>query len=105
MDLLSNRITVIRNGQKSSRRHVVCRISNKNIVTFEGQTILKHVTSCLDLLCREGYIRAYSFSEEKTSGLNLKIYLKYDSNGKSVIRSIFRVSTPGRRSIVSARSF
>lgn len=105
MDLLSNRITVIRNGQKASRRHVVCRISNKNIMTFEGQAILKHLTACLDLLCREGYIRTYSFSEGKTSILNLIIFLKYDANGKSVIRSIFRVSTPGRRSTVSARSF
>ncbi len=111
MDLLSNIITSIRNGQNASRRHVVCRISNKKLSQSSRQGGLKLVKASLDVLCNQGYLRGYSFisqpstsSNKKTVGQALIIYLKYDSNGNSAIRSIFRASTLGRRIYISTRS-
>ena len=110
MDLLSHRITSIRNGQKTSRRHVVCRIANRVGISREvGFNVL---VSSLKLLRREGFIRGFSFSDingkqgalSKDSGLYIVVYLKYDAHGNSAIRSIFRTSKPGRRVYISARS-
>ncbi len=110
MDLLSSIITSIRNGQNASRRHVVCRISNKKLSKFSRQAGLKLVKASLDVIYNQGYIRGYSFinqeafSNKKLTSQVLIIYLKYDSNGNSAIRSIFRASTLGRRIYTSTRS-
>ncbi len=49
-----------------------------------------------DVLKREGYIEDYRSVSEGPHSL-LKIYLKYGPIGKQVVRSIERVSRPGRR--------
>lgn len=115
MDLLSQRITTIRNGQKASRRVVVCRlIGPKGASTFKSGHF-KLLTSSLEVLRREGYVRAYTFSTIKESpkikkevvsrnALYLAIYLKYDTFGDGVIRSISRPSTPARRVFRPSRS-
>ncbi len=121
MNFLSKRIISIRNGQKASRRQVVCCISKSvgaSVVREGGFNLL---VSSLELLRREGYIRAFKFttvkqpvnsklgahSETKTEtrSLYLTVYLKYDSIGNGAIRSIFLAATPARRVYLSARSF
>lgn len=98
----SNRITSIRNGEQASRRSIVCPIP-------KGAELKKFVAA-LTLLRKEGFIRGFTFNSYATSKEGgrpklLTIYLKYDSVGKSALRSAFNVSTPGRRVYVSARSF
>ncbi len=105
MDHFSNRITSIRNGELASRRAIIWSIP-------KGAKF-QNLFTVLYLLRKEGIIRGFSFSsldstktQPKTSTYNtqLTIYLKYDSVGKSVVRSVFRVSTPGRRIYVSSGS-
>lgn len=100
----STMITSIRNGEQVSRRSIVCPVP-------KGAQF-KKLVAALTLLRKEGYIRAFTFnsystSKEKTAECQkqLIIYLKYDSVGKSALRSAFSVSTPGRRVYVSASSF
>ncbi len=119
MDFISQRITSISNGQKASQRKVVFRLSGSAGRPAIHEGGFKLLVSSLDLLRREGYIRAFKFSMVKRHNHNkisgtfgaevcavyLTIYLKYDAIGNSVIRAIFRTSTSGRRAIISARSF
>ncbi len=119
MDYISQRITSISNGQKASQRKVVFQLSGsvgRPAIHVGG---FKLLASSLELLRREGYIRAFNFSMVKRRNQNkvgyafrsdvcavyLTIYLKYDAIGNSAIRSIFRTSTSGRRVSISARSF
>jgi small subunit ribosomal protein S8 len=48
------------------------------------------------VLEREGYIRGYEYSEQDNNKAELRIELKY-AEGEPVIRTINRVSKPGRR--------
>ncbi len=117
MDFLSKRINSIANGQKASRRQVVCCLSNSVETSIFNDGSFKLLTSSLSLLQREGYIRGFNFSivkrfEKKNSSfvaevssLYLTIYLKYDSVGNGVIRSIARASIPARRVFITSKSF
>ncbi|MEK7211908.1 MAG: 30S ribosomal protein S8, partial [Patescibacteria group bacterium] len=78
-DPISDMLTRIRNASMVKKAEVVLPYSR---VKFE---ILK-------ILEREGYIGAVA----QTGPRELKFSLKYD-NGSSVVRSIMRVSRPGRR--------
>jgi small subunit ribosomal protein S8 len=49
-----------------------------------------------DVLKREGYVADYQVSEEGGRGL-IRLYLKYNRLGESVIQTIRRESKPGRR--------
>lgn len=57
----------------------------------------------LDVLQSEGYIRGYNQIDYGNGKSEIEIELKYHE-GASVIRSISRVSKPGRRVYVSVRS-
>ena len=46
------------------------------------------------LLAREGYVGSIVVAENK---LSFRVHLRYDDKGRSAIRSLDRVSTPGRR--------
>ena len=48
------------------------------------------------ILKEEGYIRNFKVVENRFSG-TLRVYLKYDASGESVIEGIQRVSRSGRR--------
>ncbi|RKY59762.1 MAG: 30S ribosomal protein S8 [Candidatus Latescibacterota bacterium] len=48
------------------------------------------------ILAEEGYIKGYTFLEDGKQGI-LRIYLKYDEQGKPVLQGLKRVSRPGRR--------
>jgi small subunit ribosomal protein S8 len=82
-DPLGDMLTRIRNAQMRRR----------GTVTTPGSTLRARV---LDVLKIEGYIRDYSQTEFGNGRTEFSIELKY-YDGQPVIRSIQRVSKPGRR--------
>ena len=56
----------------------------------------------LEVLKDEGYIRGFAQVEQKGARPEIEIELKYN-NGEPAIRTIKRVSTPGRRVYSAAR--
>ena len=82
-DPLGDMLTRIRNGQKAK----------KSSITSPSSKLRANV---LEVLKQEGYIRGYS-QEKISEGIEqLTIELKYYEN-QPVIRSLDRVSKPGRR--------
>jgi small subunit ribosomal protein S8 len=82
-DPIGDMLTRIRNGQ---------RVGKKSVES--PSSLLRK--SVLEVLQKEGYIRAYR-SEEVRKGIEkLVIELKYSEN-QPVIESVGRVSKPGRR--------
>jgi small subunit ribosomal protein S8 len=82
-DPLGDMLTRIRNAQ----------MRKKPRVSSPGSQLRARV---LDVLKTEGYIRDYSVTEFGNGRTDLDIELKY-YEGQPVIRSIERVSKPGRR--------
>jgi len=81
-DPLGDMLTRIRNGQRAGLGAVTSPSS-------------KFRVSVLEVLQREGYIRGYDTFDENGQP-QLRIELKYHE-GEPVIRTIQRVSKPGRR--------
>ncbi len=88
-DPLGDMLTRIRNGLQA-RKDVIVAPASKN-----RQRVL-------DVLEREGYIRGYERTDLEGGKADFQIMLKYH-DGDPVIRSISRVSTPGRRVYSSVR--
>ena len=82
-DPLGDMLTRIRNGQQARKSDITVTAS-------------KLRESVLDVLKREGFIRAYSRVTIRKGIDEIKIELKY-YEGRPVISEISRVSTPGRR--------
>jgi len=82
-DPLGDMLTRIRNAQ----------MRRKNKVTTPGSRLRANV---LDVLRSEGYIRDYSTTDFGNGRTEFEIELKY-YEGEPVIRTIERVSKPGRR--------
>lgn len=82
-DPLGDMLTRIRNGQRANKTSVVSPASRLR-------------ANVLDVLQREGYIRGYSKQDVRPGVSELTIELKY-FEGKPVIKTVQRVSTPGRR--------
>jgi len=82
-DPLGDMLTRIRNGQRAHMTSVESPAS-------------KLRASVLEVLKREGYIRGYSEQELRPGIAQLRIELKYHE-GEPVIKTISRVSKPGRR--------
>jgi len=82
-DPLGDMLTRIRNGQRAGLGAVMSPAS-------------KFRASVLEVLQREGYIRGYERLDDDGGKPQLRIELKYHE-GEPVIRTIRRVSTPGRR--------
>ena len=82
-DPLGDMLTRIRNAQ----------MRRKSKVMTPGSSLRKHV---LDVLESEGYIRGYATTELGNGRTEFDIELKYHE-GEPVIRTIERVSKPGRR--------
>ena len=82
-DPLGDMLTRIRNAQ----------MRRKNKVSSPNSKLRAHV---LDVLAKEGYIRGYTTVEYEGGKSELEIELKY-FDGEPVIRTIERVSKPGRR--------
>lgn len=83
IDPLGDMLTRIRNAQ----------MRRKSRVSTPGSKLRARV---LDVLQSEGYIRGYSQAEFGNGRTEFDIELKYHE-GQPVIRSISRVSKPGRR--------
>ena len=82
-DPLGDLLTRIRNGQ-------MARLSSVSSPSS------KHRISVLEVLKREGYIRDFSVTKRDNGANELNVELKY-FEGQPVIRSIARISRPGRR--------
>jgi small subunit ribosomal protein S8 len=50
----------------------------------------------VDILAKEGYIRGYKLEEDSVQG-TIRIALRFDGSGRSVISGLRRVSKPGLR--------
>jgi len=82
-DPLGDLLTRIRNGQ----------MARKPVVLSPASKLRANV---LDVLQREGYIRAWSQADRESGMRELTIELKYH-DGQPVIKKIERISKPGRR--------
>ncbi len=82
-DPVADLLTRIRNAQNSNNRFADIPLSNlKKRILF--------------ILKEEHYIRDFIIVNDDKGG-RLRAFLKYDSEGEPVIRSISRISKPGRR--------
>lgn len=88
-DPIADMLTRIRNGL----------MAGKTVVSSPASKTRQRI---LDVLEREGYIRGYSRTEGDANKAELSIELKY-MEGEPVIRTINRVSKPGRRVYSSVR--
>ena len=82
-DPIADMLTRIRNAARVNREHVEIRSS-------------KVCSGIAKVLKAEGYIVDYDLIDDNKQGI-LRIELKYDVQGDSVIEEIQRVSKPGRR--------
>src|SRR4030042_4638639 len=82
-DPIADMLTRIRNALRVKSRSVNIRAS-------------KICMGIADVLKDEGYILGYDRIDDAKQGI-LRIDLKYDDQGQSVIETIKRTSTPGRR--------
>jgi small subunit ribosomal protein S8 len=74
------------------------RIRNANSKLHEKVDIpsSKIKTEIAKVLKEEGYISNYKNIEDQKQGV-LRVYLKYDANGKAALSGLRRVSKPGLR--------
>jgi small subunit ribosomal protein S8 len=89
-DPIADYLTIIRNGCKAKFSYVDIKASN----------IKKEITK---ILFKQGFIKRYIFIDDGNQGL-IRIWLKYDKTGESVISKIKKVSTPGRREYVDVKN-
>ncbi len=82
-DPIGDMLTRIRNGQQIRAGSVVSPLSAFRV-------------NVLEVLQKEGYIRGFNREDASDGKQQLRIELKYHE-GEPVIRTISRVSTPGRR--------
>jgi small subunit ribosomal protein S8 len=61
-------------------------------------------TELARILAEQGYIESYEVAEQDGPGQVLRIRLKYTTDRSSAISGLRRVSRPGRRTYVEARS-
>jgi small subunit ribosomal protein S8 len=89
-DPIGDMLTRIRNAQ----------LRRRDVVTTPASTLRGRV---LDVLKSEGYIRGYSESKMDNGVAQFDIELKY-ADSTPVIRTIERVSRPGRRVYASVKN-
>jgi len=82
-DPIADYLTRIRNAAKAQHKHVDIPASN----------LKKRITQ---LLLEQNYIANYTNIDNGNQGL-IRLYLKYDGSGKSIIKELVRVSKPGLR--------
>ena len=89
VDPVADVLTRIRNAQSAAHRHVDITASR-----------LKRAMT--QILVDKGYVRRYIDIDDGKQGL-IRIYLKYQQNGKPVIRFLKRASKPGLRFYCGAK--
>jgi len=77
---------------------MLARIRNATLAKHERVDILgsKMNLKIAEILKEEGFIEDFKFIEDGKQGI-IRIFLKYDNLGRSVIEGLKRVSKPGRR--------
>lgn len=75
------------------------RIRNAQIVSFDSVTFQYSNVKCeiAKILTKEGYINGYEILNDDLNKRLLKLSLKYDKDGNSLIENIRRVSKPSKR--------
>jgi small subunit ribosomal protein S8 len=89
-DIIADFLTRIRNAARVS--HHAVEVPHTNL--------LEKMTA---LLQNEGYVARYEVTGDTPQTRKIRIYLKYDQAGHSIIRSIQRVSRPGLRKYANAK--
>lgn len=87
-DTIADYLTRIRNALQAKHPKVDIPVSNMK----------KRLTV---ILKEYGYIKNYVLIDDKKNGI-IRIYLKYDPDGDSVITGIKRISKPGLRKYVNS---
>ncbi len=74
------------------------RIRNAASRKLDTTTLLhsKTIEAIVSILVEKGYLEGYSVSEEGAKK-SIKVILKYDEAGNSVINELKKISKPGRR--------
>ena len=90
-DLIADMLTRIRNAHMAKHEKVDVVFSKMN-------------QSIADILKEEGYIKNYKVVKEGKNHGFLRLYLKYDRQGKAVITGLRRESKPGLRKYVDVES-
>ena len=88
-DLIADMLTRIRNAQMAKHEKVDVVLSKIN-------------QSITDILKEEGYIKNYKVMKDGDYRGVLRLYLKYDEQGKGVLSGLKRESKPGLRKYVGA---
>ena len=83
MDTIGQFLTSIRNAGAARLEKVDVPSSNMRV-------------GIAKILQDEGYIRSFKVAKDSKQGV-MRVYLRYDENGKHIISKIQRISTPGRR--------
>jgi len=83
-DPIADYLTIIRNGSRAGFKHVDIPASKMKI----------QITK---ILYTQGYLKRYIVIEAEGNKGILRVWLKYDENGKPLINLIRRISKPGRR--------
>ncbi len=83
LDPIGDLLTRIRNAQRAGKKDLTSPVSKARV-------------GILNVLETEGYIRGHSVVKDENGKDLLKVELKY-LEGQPVIKTIKRVSTPGRR--------
>lgn len=87
-DLVADQLTVIRNAIRVEKKDVIIKRSSL-------------IESLVDIAKKEGFIDNYQVIEDKQQG-KIKVYLKYQDDGKPVLENLKKVSKPGRRVYIGA---
>jgi small subunit ribosomal protein S8 len=82
-DPVADYLARIRNGQQAEHKHV----------DIPASKLKRAITQILQ---EKGYIKNYLNIEDGKQGL-IRVYLKYDKQGRPAIQTLKRVSKPGRR--------
>ena len=57
----------------------------------------KMIESIVAILVDKGYLESYAVEDLENNKKSIKVVLKYDENGRSVINEVKKISKPGRR--------
>jgi small subunit ribosomal protein S8 len=77
---------------------MLTRIRNAVMVSYETVDIpsSKVKINIAKILKSEGFIKNYKIIPDRRQGI-LRLFLRYDSNGESIIEGLKRISKPSRR--------
>jgi len=75
------------------------RIRNAAMRRLDTTTLLhsKTIEAIVSILVEKGYLESFSVEDLGNNKKSIKVTLKYDENGRSVINELKKISKPGRR--------